>query len=659
MNRYSSSKTLGGDNIPESFFSSTELRTGLLDLANSLTNNKVENVRLDTSESFVMREDYYTGRFTISVSKDFEGLAGMLRLRSILSRLVHECLHILYTPKEYFSEIDNITNSYIQPIFATVLNFVEDTYVEYIAKVKHSKYHGDIVALRKYTATLIQKIEGNKLEQYFALVGCYFTTDEDKSHLCADKEVIERFKQAKELKSLLLQPNKTIYWRSLIAKKVLYPVLDWLREAQMMQMIVQLLVFSQLLKATPGEKKSEHRHVENLSIEREGVVRSKLRVVVVGKGDTSCFEPNDISEQEPVGDEVTAVLTAGSQTSPLQDVILINLSDEELQIANQDTGLFTEHEKELLQDSQEPADPSDYQATKLVTTIIKEQKAKEEHRENLQRLNRMGDFIDKKGLRIVLQDLTNWDQSDALQYKEYAEKERTSVRNLIKEFEALTQDDREYSRDSISGTKLNNKSLFKKTDEKLRKKLVNEDTFSPAILLLLDMSGSTSGYVQRGYKRTIVIFNEFCKACSIPLCIVGHSISGPENRMILVKTFEEEEANIGKLMSFGAYQNSRDDISMLWAAEYLLSQQNENRLMICLSDGVPMHNYMGLRFSGEVARQEINKVEDILKRKGITMFGLGVGVDLTRFYKKSIFVKDTSKLPQELVKIIKLQMRGY
>ena len=133
-------------------------------------------------------------------------------------------------------------------------------------------------------------------------------------------------------------------------------------------------------------------------------------------------------------------------------------------------------------------------------------------------------------------------------------------------------------------------------DQKKRywyRNVTGEDVPDMAVLLLIDGSGSMSGSRRKAVIHSSIIMHEVLKKQNITHAVVEHRAKFTEyeidvNILIGFNGGSEEKYN---LMQINAYGDNRDGLALFWAERYLaLNTQNDYRLIIVLSDGVPAHD---------------------------------------------------------------------
>ncbi len=126
------------------------------------------------------------------------------------------------------------------------------------------------------------------------------------------------------------------------------------------------------------------------------------------------------------------------------------------------------------------------------------------------------------------------------------------------------------------------------------RKLEGTDIPDLAVMLLIDGSGSMYGPRIRSAMESSVILHEVLKSQGIEHAIVEHTarFDEPDIDINVLIDFNFKEDDKLKLMQIQADGENRDALALYWAEKYLARMsQNEHKLIIVISDGLPAHEY--------------------------------------------------------------------
>ena len=218
------------------------------------------------------------------------------------------------------------------------------------------------------------------------------------------------------------------------------------------------------------------------------------------------------------------------------------------------------------------------------------------------------------------------------------------------------------SRHKIYGSRFHAEDLVNKDYKYFSSTSTQKDLPDMALGLVIDESGSMSWHERDETARAsaICLYELFEKIPRMDIAVFGHSadIGGSGVDIFPYVDFGVKEKDaLRKLTAIHARANNLDVIPMKLMAEKLLKQPVDMRMMIIISDGLPAaHGY-----GGERACQELKETADHYSHQGIEIIAAAIGDDKDRIkeiYKGQRFldITDLSKLPMELVSVIKRKM---
>ena len=103
--------------------------------------------------------------------------------------------------------------------------------------------------------------------------------------------------------------------------------------------------------------------------------------------------------------------------------------------------------------------------------------------------------------------------------------------------------------------------------------------------------------------------------------------------------------NLGLMMREGLLKENIDGEALLWAHERLLGRHEQRRIMMVISDGAPVDDSTLSVNSGNYLERHLRKViEDIETRSPIELIAIGIGHDVTRYYRRAVTIVDAEEL---------------
>ncbi|WP_095011638.1 cobaltochelatase subunit CobT [Tsuneonella mangrovi] len=103
--------------------------------------------------------------------------------------------------------------------------------------------------------------------------------------------------------------------------------------------------------------------------------------------------------------------------------------------------------------------------------------------------------------------------------------------------------------------------------------------------------------------------------------------------------------NLGLMMREGLLKENIDGEALLWAHDRLLARAEDRRILIVISDGAPVDDSTLSVNSAGYLEQHLRKVIDwIEKQSPVQLVAIGIGHDVTRYYKRAVTIMDVEQL---------------
>ncbi|QSB43673.1 cobaltochelatase subunit CobT [Tsuneonella flava] len=103
--------------------------------------------------------------------------------------------------------------------------------------------------------------------------------------------------------------------------------------------------------------------------------------------------------------------------------------------------------------------------------------------------------------------------------------------------------------------------------------------------------------------------------------------------------------NLGLMMREGLLKENIDGEALLWAHDRLLARPEDRRILIVISDGAPVDDSTLSVNSAGYLEQHLRKVIDwIEKQSPVQLVAIGIGHDVTRYYKRAVTIMDVEQL---------------
>ncbi len=109
-------------------------------------------------------------------------------------------------------------------------------------------------------------------------------------------------------------------------------------------------------------------------------------------------------------------------------------------------------------------------------------------------------------------------------------------------------------------------------------------------------------------------------------------------------------ANLGLMMREGLLKENIDGEALLWAHSRLLARHEERRILMVISDGAPVDDSTLSVNSGTYLERHLRQVIDwIENRSPVQLVAIGIGHDVTRYYKRAVTIMDAEQLGGTMV----------
>ncbi len=208
---------------------------------------------------------------------------------------------------------------------------------------------------------------------------------------------------------------------------------------------------------------------------------------------------------------------------------------------------------------------------------------------------------------------------------------------------------------------------------KKEKDLEFKDT---VVSLLIDNSGS-----MRGRPITIAaicadILSRTLERCSVKVEILGFTTKNwkggksreewnknnkPKNpgrlndlRHIIYKSadthWRQSKKNLGLMLKEGLLKENIDGEAISWAFNRLKKRKEERKILMIISDGAPVDDSTLSVNSGDFLEKHLKKIVKYIENKtDVEILAIGIGHDVSRYYKKAIKITDVQELGDVMI----------
>ena len=191
------------------------------------------------------------------------------------------------------------------------------------------------------------------------------------------------------------------------------------------------------------------------------------------------------------------------------------------------------------------------------------------------------------------------------------------------------------------------------------------------VTLLLDNSGSMRGRPIMVEAMCADILARTLERCGVKVEILGFTTRAwkggqsrekwiaegkPPNpgrlndlRHIIYKSADEPwrrtRRNLGLMMREGLLKENIDGEALMWAYQRLVARPEQRRILMVISDGAPVDDStLSVNTGNYLERHLRHVIADIEQKSSIELVAIGIGHDVTRYYRRAVTIVDAEQL---------------
>ena len=108
--------------------------------------------------------------------------------------------------------------------------------------------------------------------------------------------------------------------------------------------------------------------------------------------------------------------------------------------------------------------------------------------------------------------------------------------------------------------------------------------------------------------------------------------------------------NLGLMMREGLLKENIDGEALIWAHQRLLGRAEQRKVLMVISDGAPVDDSTLSANSGHYLERHLRQViGDIETRSPVELVAIGIGHDVTRYYRRAVTILDVEQLAGAMV----------
>ena len=214
---------------------------------------------------------------------------------------------------------------------------------------------------------------------------------------------------------------------------------------------------------------------------------------------------------------------------------------------------------------------------------------------------------------------------------------------------------------------------FHSLSYKMEKEIEFKDT---VVTILIDNSGSMRGRPISVAAICADILSRTLERCSVKVEILGFTTKNwkggqsremwntknkPKNpgrlndlRHIIYKSadkpWRQSKKNLGLMLKEGLLKENIDGEALLWAFKRISARKEERKILMVISDGAPVDDSTLSVNSGDYLEKHLKQtVKWIEENSNVEILAVGIGHDVTRYYKRAIKITDVQELGDVMI----------
>jgi len=114
--------------------------------------------------------------------------------------------------------------------------------------------------------------------------------------------------------------------------------------------------------------------------------------------------------------------------------------------------------------------------------------------------------------------------------------------------------------------------------------------------------------------------------------------------------WRQSKKNLGLMLKEGILKENIDGEAILWAFNRLKKRKEERKILMVISDGAPVDDSTLSVNSGDFLEKHLKKIVKFIENSGeIEILAVGIGHDVSRYYKKAIKITDAQELGDVMI----------
>jgi len=114
--------------------------------------------------------------------------------------------------------------------------------------------------------------------------------------------------------------------------------------------------------------------------------------------------------------------------------------------------------------------------------------------------------------------------------------------------------------------------------------------------------------------------------------------------------WRQSKKNLGLMLKEGLLKENIDGEAINWAFNRLKKRKEERKILMVISDGAPVDDSTLSVNSGDFLEKHLKKMVNLIEsRNDVEILAIGIGHDVSRYYKKAIKISDVQELGDVMI----------
>tara|TARA_Y100000588_G_scaffold117370_1_gene128433 strand:+ start:949 stop:2748 length:1800 start_codon:yes stop_codon:yes gene_type:complete len=114
--------------------------------------------------------------------------------------------------------------------------------------------------------------------------------------------------------------------------------------------------------------------------------------------------------------------------------------------------------------------------------------------------------------------------------------------------------------------------------------------------------------------------------------------------------WRQSKKNIGLMLKEGLLKENIDGEAISWAFNRLIKRKEERKILMVISDGAPVDDSTLSTNSGDFLEKHLKRIVKFIEnKKDVEILAIGIGHDVSRYYKKAIKITDVQELGDVMI----------